>query len=99
MTETDTPRPQLRLLTIGAAIGLAMLAASLVVDLTGANDPEMPKMPAIPGRTVPSGAPTNMPQLPTDMPQMPTGMPQLPTNMPQMPTNMPSMPPVPGGAP
>lgn len=96
------PRPQLLLLTAGAVIGIVLLAAALVVDLTGANAPETPKMPAMPTPVRPT-----IPDLPTTLPTVPpggTGMPtrlptDFPTEMPSFPTNLPSIPQLPGGAP
>jgi hypothetical protein len=99
---SGAPRPQLLLLTAGALIGAVLFAAALVIDLTGANDPQTPAMPAVPTPAVPT-----MPNLPTTFPTVPpggTGMPtQFPTNfpteMPSFPTNLPSIPQFPGGAP
>jgi hypothetical protein len=77
------PGPLVRLLTIGAVIGVVLLGASLVVDVAGLNDPE--------GLSLPTGVPTQLPTgFPTNLPtQLPTGFP----------TNLPQLPAVPGDAP
>ncbi|RMI40443.1 hypothetical protein EBO15_26670 [Actinomadura harenae] len=98
-----------RLMTMGAVVGLAALAAGLVIDFSGANDPPAPAMPALPRMPgqAPGGQRTpSVPQMPTDFPtdfptdlpsDFPTGMPSMPS-VPSMPA-LPSMPSFPGGAP
>lgn len=100
------PRPQLRLLTAGAVIGVVLLAAALGVELSGANDPRTPAMPSMPTPARPTipNLPTTFPNVPPGSTGMPTDIPtQLPTNfpteMPSFPTNLPSIPQIPGGAP
>ncbi len=104
----DALRPQVRLLAVGAAIGAVMLGASLMVDLAGLADPELPR---VPGRTprlpavpaLPSGLPT-LPAAPTGLPSgfpsdFPTDLPSgFPTDLPPLPTDLPSLPAFPGGA-
>jgi hypothetical protein len=82
----DAPRPQVRLLAIGAVIGGVLLGVSLFVNLAGFNDPEIPKFPAIsPGQT-------SLPKLPSNLPSVPSLPPGLPT---RFPTGLPSLPPLP----
>jgi hypothetical protein len=107
----DVLRPQVRLLTIGAVIGAVLLGASLVVDVAGLADPELPRVPRLTPRTpavptLPSGIPT-LPGGPTDLPsgfpsgfptELPTGLPSgFPTELP-LPPDLPSLPALPGGA-
>lgn len=100
--EAGAPRPQLLLLTVGALAGAALFAAALAIDLTGANAPQTPTMPAMPTPVRPT-----MPDLPTTLPNVPpggTGLPtrlptDFPTDMPSFPTSLPSIPQIPGGAP
>ncbi|QKG25940.1 hypothetical protein [Actinomadura verrucosospora] len=93
------PRPQLLLLTAGAVIGAVLLAAALVVDLTGANDPRTPTMPTPVRPTMPS-LPTTFPTVPPGGTGLPTQLPtDFPTGMPSFPTDLPSIPQIPGGAP
>ncbi|MGW6903790.1 hypothetical protein [Streptomyces sp. NPDC054940] len=106
--EGGPPRTQVRLLAAGGALGATLLAASLAVDLSGANDPPAPSIPT------PSGLlPTSFPSMPagpgaTDLPtgipsfSMPAELPtELPTDLPtafptDLPTDLPSMPELPG---
>ncbi|MBO2463097.1 hypothetical protein [Actinomadura violacea] len=95
----SAPRPQLLLLTAGAVIGAVLLAAALVVDLTGANDPQTPAMPTPVRPTMPS-LPTTFPTVPPGGSGLPTQLPtDFPTQMPSFPTDLPSIPQMPGGAP
>ncbi|MCP2341323.1 hypothetical protein [Actinomadura rupiterrae] len=99
---------QVRLVAVGAAVGLAALVAGLAINLSGANDPPAPKLPTfpqLPGKA-PGQAPgpvPSVPQLPSNFPtDLPTDMPSnFPTGVPSMPNmpSMPSFPSVPGGAP
>jgi hypothetical protein len=96
---------QVRLLAISAVAGALMLGGSLVVELAGLNNPQIPKLsdfvrnrPRIPPRlpvppALPSGFPTDIPTgFPTDLPKnFPTGLPSIP--------GLPTPPPVPGGNP
>jgi hypothetical protein len=102
----DAPRPQMLLLMAGAVAGIVLLAAALTVELTGANDPRAPAMPAHVRPTMPD-LPTTLPGVPgsTGMPtQLPTDFPtdfptRPPTEMPSLPTGLPGIPQLPGGAP
>lgn len=86
----DLLRGQVRLVMVGGLIGAALLVATLVVDLSGANDMGVPKMPKVP---MPTSLPTNPGSIPTGLPtEMPTGLPGLPTDLP---TDFPSIPPMP----
>ncbi|MGI5170398.1 hypothetical protein ACQEU3_39215 [Spirillospora sp. CA-253888] len=92
--DADGRPQQMRLLKIGAIAGAVLFGMSLVVHLTGANEPELPKRPGLPGLPSgrpPGGFPTDLPRdLPTDFP---TGLPS------NFPTGIPLPPPNPGGAP
>ncbi|MFD0690900.1 hypothetical protein [Actinomadura fibrosa] len=99
----DPLRPQLLLLMAGAVIGVVLLGAALVIDLTGANDVRTPAVPTMPSGGLPTmpsqGVPT-MPNLPTLFPTAPPGATGAPTELPtNLPTNLPSIPQIPGGAP
>ena len=82
--EDKQPHTQVRLLAAAGACGAVVLAASLAVNLSGANDVTFPSI------QTPSGLPTSFPSmpgasdLPTDFPSfsMPT---DLPTDLPSMP--------------
>lgn len=86
--EDSRPHTHIRLLAAAGACGAVVLAASLAVNLSGANDVTFPSI------QTPSGLPTSFPSvpgasdLPTEFPSfsMPT---DLPTNLP---TDMPSLP-------
>lgn len=76
---------QIRVLLGGGLLGAVLLAASLVIDLSGANDvsvPQLPKLPSLP-TSFPTGFPTGLPSgfptnFPTDLPGLPTSFPGLP---------------------
>lgn len=88
-------RPQVRILAAGAVVGVVLLGAAVVIDLSGANDPQTPQLPT-PGSTSAPGLPS--------IPSMPSGFPSgvptdIPTTLPSFPTDLPNMPTVPGSAP
>lgn len=97
-SEGGPPRVQVRLLAAAGGLGAALLAASLAVDLTGANDATAPTMPTL--SSLPTSLPTNLPtSLPTSLPSLPDepGSTDLPTDLPSLdlpslPTDLPSMP-------
>lgn len=85
-------RVQVRLLTAAGGFGVALLAASLAVDLTGANDAPTPTTPTLSGlpTSIPTTLPTSLPSvsdepgltdLPTDFPSL---NPSLPTDLPNL---------------
>ncbi|MFB9834902.1 hypothetical protein [Actinoallomurus acaciae] len=86
-----TLRPQVRMLAAGAVVGVVLLGAAVVIDLSGVNDPRTPQLPT-PGSTSAPGLPS--------IPSMPSGFPTgIPTTLPSFPTDLPTMPTVPGSAP
>lgn len=105
------PRPQVRLMAVGAVIGAVALGASLTVQFTGGADPEMPQLPGLPspGSGFPSVLPTGEsgltggtgPTSPGEPTSLPTELPSLslPSGFPSdFPTDLelPSLPAVPG---
>ncbi|GLY86152.1 hypothetical protein [Actinoallomurus iriomotensis] len=91
----ETLRPQVRVLAAGAVVGVVLLGAAVVVDLTGANDARTPQLPT-PGSTSVPKMP-GMPSMPSEFPSgVPTG---IPTTLPSFPTDLPTMPSFPGSAP
>lgn len=84
---------QIRVLLGGGFLGAVLLAASLGIDFSGANDvsvPQMPKLPSLPAPSLglPSGFPTDLPTgLPTGFPTgLPSGFPtSFPTDLPGLP--------------
>ncbi|WP_051806609.1 hypothetical protein [Streptomyces sp. NRRL F-2747] len=112
-TDTGPPGRQIRVVLGAGLLGAVLLTASLVINLSGANDvnvpklPKLPKLPSLPGGLpdgpptgLPSGFPTNRPTgLPKNRPTgLPTGFPtDFPTALPGRPTSLPSLPDLPGG--
>lgn len=92
--EADPPRAQIRLIAAGGVLGAALLAASLVVVLTGANDA------SVPSRPTPSDLPTSLPTSLPSVPDVPTDLPTEAPSLPPIPTDQPSapdLPDLPGG--
>ncbi|MFE2877695.1 hypothetical protein ACFXG6_35160 [Streptomyces roseus] len=97
---------QIRVVLGAGFLGAVLLAASLVIDLSGANDvsvPQLPKLPSLPtafpngSQTgLPSGFPRNLPTgFPTNRPtSIPTNLPTgFPTHFPtKFPTALPGLP-------
>jgi len=85
---------QIRVLLGGGLLGAVFLAASLVIDFSGANDVSVPQLPKLP--SLPTSFPTD---LPTDLPTgLPSGFPtNFPTGFPGLPTAFPGLPSLPGG--
>ncbi|MFE5769679.1 hypothetical protein ACFQ7O_15135 [Streptomyces sp. NPDC056485] len=104
--DTGPPGRQIRVVLGAGLLGAVLLAASLVIDLSGANDVSVPRLPSLP-TVLPNGSPTGLPSgFPTDRPTgFPTGFPtnlptDFPTALPGLPTSLPglpSLPVVPGG--
>ncbi|MFI8266756.1 PT domain-containing protein [Streptomyces sp. NPDC085665] len=103
-TDTGPPGRQIRVVLGAGLLGAVLLTASLVINLSGANDvnvPKLPKLPSLPGGLpdgpptgLPSGFPTNRPTgLPKNRPTgLPTGFPtDFPTHFPTgFPTDFPT---------
>ncbi|MCX5215204.1 hypothetical protein OG689_39105 [Kitasatospora sp. NBC_00240] len=92
------PGRQIRVLLGGGILGAVLLAASLVVNFSGANDVSVPQLPKLP--PLPTSFPTGLPSgFPTGLPtSFPTGLPSgFPTRFPGLPTTFPSLPGFPGG--